>query len=100
MVEGGTIRLSTCTDSESVILEVSDEGQGIPPELISRIFEPFFTTKPEGKGTGLGLAVVYGIVTAHGGTVHCTSTPGKGTQFRMTFPAQHQVAHEKSRPAV
>jgi len=87
MAEGGTIRLSTSAGPDSVTLEVSDEGQGIPPELIPRIFEPFFTTKPEGKGTGLGLAVVYGIVTAHAGTVHCTSTPGVGTRFRMSFPA-------------
>jgi PAS domain S-box-containing protein len=86
MAEGGTIRISTWTGPESLVLEVLDTGQGIPPDLVPRIFEPFFTTKPEGKGTGLGLAVVYGIVTAHGGTVQCVSTPGEGTRFRMTFP--------------
>ncbi|MDR3673698.1 MAG: ATP-binding protein [Holophaga sp.] len=84
---GGTIRLTTWTRPEGVILEVSDTGQGIAPELISRIFEPLFTTKAEGKGTGLGLAVVYGIVTAHGGTIQCSSTVGEGTRFRVTFPA-------------
>lgn len=94
MAEGGTIHLSTWTGPESVVLEVSDTGQGIPPELIPRIFEPFFTTKPEGKGTGLGLAVVYGIVTAHGGTVHCISTLGESTRFRITFPVPHPVFPE------
>ena len=84
--EGGMIRLATWTVPGSVVLEVSDTGQGIAPDLISRIFEPFFTTKPEGKGTGLGLAMAYGIVTAHGGTIHCASTVGKGTRFRITFP--------------
>ena len=78
------------------VLEVSDNGSGIPPDLISRIFEPFFTTKPEGKGTGLGLAVVYGIVTAHGGTIQCISTPGEGTGFRMTFPTHAMIP--ESRP--
>ena len=87
MPDGGTIRVSTWTAPRSVVLDVSDNGRGIPPELISHIFDPFFTTKPEGEGTGLGLAVAYGIVTAHGGTIQCVSTPGEGTSFRMTFPA-------------
>jgi PAS domain S-box-containing protein len=92
LAEGGTIRLSTWRDPGSVVLEIADTGQGIPPDQLSRIFEPFFTTKPEGKGTGLGLAVVYGIVTAHGGTIQCSSTPGEGTRFRISFPAPSATA--------
>ena len=93
MGEGGTIRVSTRRGPASVVLEVFDTGQGIPPDQIRRIFEPFFTTKPEGQGTGLGLSVVYGIVTAHEGTVQCVSTPGEGTRFQINFPA-----HPPGRP--
>ena len=67
-------------------LSVGDSGRGIDPQVISRIFEPFFTTKPEGEGTGMGLAVVYGIVTSHGGDVLVTSARGRGTTFDVYFP--------------
>jgi len=69
-----------------VILEVKDNGEGIPPENLAKIFDPFFTTKPEGKGVGLGLAVVYGIIEAHGGEVDVKSTVGEGTVFAVTLP--------------
>jgi len=65
---------------------VSDTGVGIPPEHLERIFEPFFTTKPEGQGTGLGLATVYGIVKAHGGAVSVETAVGRGTRFRVLLP--------------
>ncbi len=70
-------------------LEVIDDGKGIPPDLLERIFEPFFTTRPtgEGRGMGLGLAICHAIVTAHGGTLSVTSTPGRGSTFRMELPA-------------
>jgi PAS domain S-box-containing protein len=70
-------------------LEVIDDGKGIPPVLLERIFEPFFTTRPAGeeRGMGLGLAICHAIVTAHGGTLSVTSTPGKGSTFRMELPA-------------
>jgi PAS domain S-box-containing protein len=66
---------------------VRDNGRGIPPEVLPRIFEPFFTTKETGKGTGLGLATVYGIVSQHAGWLNVESQPGQGARFQVFFPA-------------
>jgi two-component system, NtrC family, sensor kinase len=78
------------TDYESkqnyIILTVEDTGEGMSPDLVNKIFEPFFTTKTEGKGIGLGLAVVYGIVQSHRGDIDVQSTPGEGTTFKLFFP--------------
>lgn len=80
------LTIRTGRAGESVFLEVSDTGAGMPPEIQAHIFEPFYTTKPAGTGTGLGLSVSYGIIQSHGGTCAVRSTPGEGTTFRITLP--------------
>ena len=74
-----------------VRVAVSDTGEGIPAEVRDNIFDPFFTTKPQGLGTGLGLAMVYGAVKQAGGGVWCTSTPGQGTTFEVLLPAAREA---------
>ena len=105
MPDGGAIRIAVA-DADRVALDsgpmatpvpvvrlsVADDGCGMEPETLARIFEPYFTTKPEGKGTGLGLATVYGIVTASGGAVWATSTPRAGSVFTVDLPAHHPPA--------
>jgi two-component system NtrC family sensor kinase len=89
MPEGGVLRITSKRNGESVQVEVGDTGVGIPQENITKIFEPFFTTKEIGKGTGLGLAVCYGILTEHGGSLDVQSTPGAGTTFTISLPAMN-----------
>jgi CheY-like chemotaxis protein len=86
--KGGTIRVKTRRIAEKrVLLEVSDDGPGIPQAIQARIFDPFFTTKPAGVGTGLGLAIVLSIVREHGGKLHLTSGLGQSIVFSIEFPA-------------
>ena len=84
--KGGKIRISAKTSGESIVIEVSDTGPGIPLENISKIFDPFFTTKPVGKGTGLGLSICYGIIKKMGGEINVKSTVGEGSTFRIRIP--------------
>ncbi|MGE5342663.1 MAG: ATP-binding protein [Candidatus Omnitrophota bacterium] len=76
-------------------LSISDSGHGMPPEIMERIFEPYFTTKQHGEGTGLGLAVVHGIVKSHGAEITVESIPNKGTTFHIFFPIPAQVLKDK-----
>jgi C4-dicarboxylate-specific signal transduction histidine kinase len=81
-----TVRTTVNTNRESIRLEVKDNGDGIPKEYLAKIYDPFFTTKGEGKGVGLGLAVVYGIVESHGGEIEVDTKVGEGTIFRVDLP--------------
>jgi signal transduction histidine kinase/ActR/RegA family two-component response regulator len=81
-----------------VRLTVADNGCGMSPEVVERAFEPFFTTKPQGEGTGLGLAVSWGIVQQHGGFIRCASEVGAGSTFEIYLPVVEQLAAESSPP--
>jgi PAS domain S-box-containing protein len=112
MPEGGRLVIETANvvlDEESgetllgakpgayALLSVSDTGQGMDKETLGHIFEPFYTTKEAGKGTGLGLAMVYGIVKQHGAYIACYSEPGQGTTFKIYFPAVEQAGDSETR---
>ncbi|HMO80345.1 MAG TPA: response regulator [Pyrinomonadaceae bacterium] len=84
--KGGVVTIRTRREADSVIVEVSDSGDGIAPEIINRIFDPFFTTKPVGEGTGLGLTITFGIVERHGGKITVDSRPGEGSTFSVELP--------------
>jgi PAS domain S-box-containing protein len=85
--DGGQIIVATGTAEDgSLLVEITDTGIGIAPENVAKIYDPFYTTKGVGQGTGLGLAVSYGIVQEHGGHINVDSTPGRGTTFRITLP--------------
>ncbi len=86
MPEGGTLKLALAEDRGMVRLTAVDTGHGMPREVIAKIFDPFFTTKEFGKGTGLGLTVVKGIIEEHHGTIQVDSEPGKGTVFTICLP--------------
>jgi two-component system NtrC family sensor kinase len=90
MPDGGEIVVYTTFDEshEGIVVEIADSGIGIAAENLSHIFDPFFTTKPAGAGTGLGLSVCYGIVTAHGGRIEVRANNGKGTRVRVILPAR------------
>jgi len=93
MPQGGRLGVESGYDPVRHLgrVAVSDEGPGIPPEVLSHIFEPFFTTKEEGKGTGLGLSIALGIVQQHGGNIEVASTAQKGTTFTVLLPEEPPV---------
>jgi len=92
MPEGGRLDIATRTGDGIVIVEVTDSGSGITKADAKRIFDPFFTTKPTGTGTGLGLAVCYGVVTTHGGTIELSRSGPDGSTFVVKLPLQSEAA--------
>lgn len=102
MPDGGTLRIAVTVDAERAqsVLTVSDTGTGMDDATRQRIFEPFFTTKPTGRGTGLGLAVVYGVVTQAGGDIDVVSAPGHGTTMRITWPTAECPLRPRAHDAI
>lgn len=96
MSKGGTLRVETqsLVDDQQLRIEISDNGHGIPDEIMPLIFEPFFTTKSESAGTGLGLSVAYGVVKRHGGEISVQSEVGKGTTFTLHLPISPPESNE------
>jgi signal transduction histidine kinase len=94
MPKGGWLSITTAVSDSEALVELSDTGIGIPSEHIARIYDPFFTTKAEGRGTGLGLSVTYGIVQEHGGTLTCESDISHGTRFRLVLPVADRAARD------
>ena len=93
---GGIVRASVRIDEGACVVAVSDTGPGIPPGDLPRIFDRFFTARPDGRGTGLGLALTKAIVEAHGGSVAAASPPGQGAQITARLPL---VSHRIHTPA-
>lgn len=93
MPAGGTLRIETSRNDTMVVVDIRDSGVGISEENIRKIYDPFFTTKSTGKGTGLGLAVTYGIIQEHGGRIFVDSIPAHGTHFTLKLPTRHPL-HE------
>ena len=96
MFSGGTITLRTSLDPAGAVVEVIDTGEGIPTENLKKVFDPFFTTKEVGTGTGLGLAVSYGIIQEHAGTIEVQSQLLEGTTFRLVFPAAQKNGRKRA----
>jgi len=86
MPDGGELLVKTSNSNQEVKIEIADSGIGIDAQNLPQIFNPFFTTKQTGKGTGLGLAVCYGIITAHNGKIEAAANDKNGTTFSVTLP--------------
>ena len=83
-----TVRTSVASAKKEIVVEIIDNGVGIPRSEVGKLFEPFYTTKPPGRGTGLGLSICYGLVADHGGRLEVESTPGSGSTFRVVLPME------------
>lgn len=94
----GEIRIRARKGLHGVIIDVTDDGPGMPEDLAAQAFEPFFTTKPEGQGTGLGLNICQGIVKEHGGRITLVTAPGEGATFTVELPLEETVAPEEPAP--
>ena len=94
----GRVTVTTRMEGDEAVLEVRDTGIGMTPEVRSKLFQPFFTTKPAGEGTGMGLAVVHGIVTAHRGRIRVDTVPGQGSTFTIHLPRVPPLELELSAP--
>lgn len=90
--ESGTITIATGTEGEEAWISIADTGYGIPQDALTRIFDPFYTTKPIGRGTGIGLAVAYGIMARHHGRIEVRSRVGAGSMFRVVLPLRQPEA--------
>lgn len=99
MPEGGTLTLRTRNASPGITIDVIDTGEGMPKEVLDKAMDPFFTTKAQGKGTGLGLAMVFGTVKAHGGRLYLESAPGQGTQARIWLPSLTEAGEAQPSPS-
>ncbi len=99
IIGGGTITLKTSVEDEHIVVEVSDTGEGISPENLNKIFDPFFTTKGVGNGTGLGLAVTYGIVQEHTGTIQANNSE-TGATFKLIFPVAQKPEVQRHLTAI
>ncbi|HAO92339.1 MAG TPA: hypothetical protein DCR11_00285 [Deltaproteobacteria bacterium] len=93
MPSKGKIRIRSYLEPGMAVVEIKDNGTGMPESLVNRIFEPFFTTKPVGKGTGLGLSIAYGIINEHKGRITVESAVGSGTTFRVSLPLHSGALH-------
>ena len=92
--ERGEVRISSFQEGDMVVVEISDTGHGMSPEVQARLFTPFFTTKQPGKGTGLGLSISYGIISRHQGRIDVRSQPGQGTTFTLRLPVMQESEGE------
>lgn len=93
----GKLTITTEHIKNMVVITFSDDGPGIPPDVINRIFDPFFTTKEVGKGTGLGLSICYGIITTQGGRIYAKSLPGEGATFIIKLPVDPYKFKEETK---
>ena len=85
----GKITIRTAVQEDTVLVEISDTGTGIPQDILHRIYDPFFTTKEPGKGTGQGLAIAFNVIKKHEGSIIVDSSEGEGTTFCIRLPAQN-----------